>query len=262
MLVRTAKVILKKIPFLNSFMHAAPNTSRLQGDFMRVREYCQLLPNTVQEPTFVIVGANDGITEDPVTDIFLADSRWRGVLIEPVPYCFQRLAAAFGDSRRFALEQVAIGSAPGKANFYYVNQNSVESPNDRPFWFDQIGSFDKTHILRHLGGEFERSIVECSVDVRPLSSILSKHNIDYPHYLQIDTEGYDYEVVNKLDLAHHAPWAILVEHSHLSEEVKKKMLGFLRANSYRVDSCGTCDYFAIHHQAPQHGLLRDDALAG
>ena len=64
---------------------------------------------------FVKVGAHDGITGDPCSDILLANTQWKGLLIEPVPYNFERLKANFQDSQRFCLEQVAVGAIAGKA---------------------------------------------------------------------------------------------------------------------------------------------------
>ena len=99
------------------------------------------------------------------------------------------------------------------------------------------------------------------MEVRPLNEILDKYGIEYPHYLQIDTEGYDYEVVKELDLADRPPWAILVEHLHLSLSDKEGMLALLRANGYRVDFCGANDYFAVHRRAPLRSLGKDSARA-
>ena len=90
---------------------AASNTSRF-------RHFCQSLPEMTAHPFFVKVGANDGVTGDPCSDILLASSRWKGLLIEPVPYCFNLLKRNFGDPARFSLEQVAIGAKMGEASFY------------------------------------------------------------------------------------------------------------------------------------------------
>jgi hypothetical protein len=57
-------------------------------ELRRFRHYCFGLPKFVSEPVFVKVGASDGITDDPCSDILLASKKWRGLLIEPVPYCF------------------------------------------------------------------------------------------------------------------------------------------------------------------------------
>jgi len=260
MLARRAKTIFKTIPILFPLFRTVSKPLRERIKFRRLERYCSLLPDTARHPTFVMIGANDGTTEDPISEILLADSRWRGVLIEPVPYCFRRLATTFHDSQRFALEQVAIGKAAGVASLYYVDESAVDKSGNRPFWFDQVGSFDRDHVLKHVGAALGQRIVECSVEVCLLSDILRKHNIDGIHFLQIDTEGYDYEIVKTLDLANHAPSAILVEHSHLPSTDKEEMLNLLRANGYKVDSCGAYDYFAIHNKAPLSSLVWDDAL--
>ena len=130
-----------------------------------LRRYCSCLPQVVPEPAFVKVGANDGITGDPCSDILLSNKRWKGLLIEPVPYCFDRLRATFHDGQRFFLEQVAIGATAGEATFYYVDQKALESMPNLPSRFDQLGSFDKSHIVKHLnwnwksciGGQIQKS---------------------------------------------------------------------------------------------------------
>lgn len=59
---------------------------------------------------FVKVGANDGITGDPCSDYFLRNQNWRGLLIEPVGYCVEKLKAIYNDDSRFIVEQRAIGT--------------------------------------------------------------------------------------------------------------------------------------------------------
>ena len=50
------------------------------------------LANTVEQeprPYFVKVGANDGVTGDPIGDALIKDRRWHGLLIEPVGSLFE-----------------------------------------------------------------------------------------------------------------------------------------------------------------------------
>jgi FkbM family methyltransferase len=206
------------------------------------------VPEVVPKPVFVKVGANDGVTGDPFSDILLANAKWTGLLIEPVPYCFDRLRANFHDARRFSLEQVAIGATAGEATFYYVDQKAVESLPNLPSWYDQLGSFDKNHILKHLDGALAPFIIECRIEVLPLTEVLRKNGIQDVHLLHIDTEGYDYEVLKTLDLSHHAPVAILVEHRHLPAAQKTEMHNLLHEYGYSVHDCGG-DYFAVNNKA-------------
>jgi FkbM family methyltransferase len=205
---------------------------------------------------FVKVGANDGVSGDLVSDILLANEEWRGLLIEPVPYVFDRLRANFHDARRFSLEQVAIGASAGQAVFYYVDAEAMASIPGLPDWYDQLGSFDKHHITKHLDGALTPFIVESMVEVRPMTDLLKKSGIREVHLLHIDTEGYDYEILKTVDLTQEAPWAILVEHRHLPGSQKAEMLALLRDHGYFVDDCGT-DYFATHKGTRLSKLAKD-----
>jgi FkbM family methyltransferase len=214
----------------------------------RFRDYCLTLSKLVSNPVFVKIGASDGTTDDPCSDILLANTNWRGLLIEPVPYCFDRLRANFQDSRRFSLEQVAIGAPAGEDTFYYVDAKAIQKIPSLPTWFDQLESFDRNHIMKHLDGVLEPFIIECKVQVCPLSDVLMRNGIQDVHLLHVDTEGHDYEVLKTLDFAKHAPLSIFVEHKHLSDAKKAEMLNLLQENGYSVGDCGE-DYFAVNEKA-------------
>jgi FkbM family methyltransferase len=254
MLVEKLKTVVKSYPPFYKILYPAVTLlrrarRRVKARAMgRFRRYCLNLPKVVSEPVFVKVGANDGITGDPCSDILLANTKWRGLLIEPVPYCFNRLRANFQDSRRFSLEQVAIGASAGEATFYYVDAKAVEAIPNLPKWFDQLGSFNRNHILNHLNGMLEPFIIECKVPVCPLSDVLIRNRIQDVHLLHVDTEGHDYEVLKTLDFAKHAPLSILIEHAHLSGAQGTEMLHLLCKHGYSVRDCGA-DYFAVNEEA-------------
>ena len=76
----------------------------------------------------------------------------------------------------------------------FVKALSTELGDDLPFWFDQLGSFDRMHIVKHLDGAYSNAfIISEMIDTVPLHDILDKHggqsHIDLIH---IDTEGHDY----------------------------------------------------------------------
>jgi FkbM family methyltransferase len=225
---------------------------------LSLREYCSYLPTIAQEPFFVKVGANDGVTGDPCSDILLAESKWKGLLIEPVPYCFDRLKANFRDSQRFSFERVAIGEASGEATFYYVNSQARRSIPNLPDWYDQLGSFDKMHIVKHLNGVLTPFIVECTVEVLPLTLVLEKNGIRDIHLLHVDTEGHDYKVLKTLDFSRHAPTAIFVEHKHLPDKEIAELLLLFKKHRYSVYDCGG-DYFAVNKKVQKR--LRRTQLA-
>jgi FkbM family methyltransferase len=242
------------MPFLFDFLYPLVSLLRRTRAGVRARpmedfrKFCFNLPNVVLEPFFVKVGANDGITIDPLSDVLLANKNWRGLLIEPVPYLFDRLRANFQDSCRFLLEQVAIGASASEAAFYYVDSKASQNIPSLPEWFDQLGSFNRKHIVNELNGVLEPFIIECKVQVYPLTDVLLRNKIQDVHLLQVDTEGHDYEVLKTLDFSKHIPLSIFVEHKHLSDPDKAEMLHFLHKHGYIVHDCGG-DYCAVHENA-------------
>jgi FkbM family methyltransferase len=258
-LLRETKTLVKSVPVLGPLLRAAARPFARKEAESPFRRYCRCLPDLVPSPVFVKVGANDGITGDSTSDIFLADERWKGLLIEPVPACFQALRSNFSDSRRFAVQQIAIGRSNGTAVFYFVGSEAEKKLPNLPSWYDQLGSFDKNHILKHLHGALEPFIVEHTIPVRPLDEVLRENHLPEVHFLEIDTEGFDYEVLTTVNLAAKAPAAILVEHKHLDGSDKTRMLTLLREHGYRVEDCNRADYFAVHRSSPLRKVVRDTA---
>jgi len=258
MLTEKLKTALKVSPFFYKLlapMARAFRRARNQAkarvrarEINRFRKFLVDLPQLVAKPVFVKVGANDGITDDPCSDILIADPNWSGLLIEPVPYCFERLKRNFPDGRRFILEQVAVGASAGEIPFYYVDPNAAERIPNLPEWFDQIGSFDRNHIVKHLNGVLEPFIIEYKVKVCPLSDVLTRNRIQTVHLLHVDTEGHDYEVLKSVDFNRHTPVAIFIEHFHLSAARRKEMLQLLRTHGYSVRNC-VSDFFAVNRKA-------------
>jgi FkbM family methyltransferase len=173
-----------------------------------------------------------------------------------VPFIFDRLRKNFGDEKRFLLEQVAIGANIGQAAFFYVDAKAAEVIPDLPIWYDQLGSFNRNHITKHLDGVLNPFILECIVEVRPLSEVLKKHGIRDVHLLHIDAEGYDFEVLKTIDLASEAPAAILLEQKNLTEADKVELRAHLRKHGYRVDDVGG-DLFAVHKRSPLFRSAKD-----
>lgn len=232
-----AKRVIQSIPGGRVAVHGVREVTKRYWQ-LRLRRACQRLSRT-SNPVFVKVGANDGITGDPFAG--LLDERWRGLLVEPVPYCFERLQKNFADSR-FLLERVAIGPRDGTAPFYYVDPAAQEAFPALPAWYDQLGSFDRAHIVRQFEGALEPFIREIETPVVPLSALLAKHGLQRITLLHVDTEGYDLEVLRTVDLGALEPGIVFVEHKHLSPSDKLALGRLLRGAGYVVHDLGS-DYF-------------------
>ncbi len=219
--------------------------------FEYLRHLCRAMTEMVASPVFAKVGANDGTTDDPCSDLLLKSPNWQGLLIEPVPYCFERLKLKFTDSRRFKLDRAAVGPFSSDTIFYYVDSKAAENIPDLPGWYDQLGSFSRDHIMKHLNGVLEPYIVESNVEVVPLTAILERNHIEDLHLLHIDTEGFDYEVLRTLDFARYQPWVIFIEHVHLEDAARKELMRLMKQNHYTVRDCGV-DFLAVRKSMSQN----------
>lgn len=203
-----------------------------------------VLPHTVKcfirlhnamnkQPTFIKVGANDGLAGDPCGNALLACRKWKGALIEPIPYIFERLSALYADTSRFNCYQVAISDADGKATMYMVSPSAGEALRGLPEWWDKIASFVPGHIEKYL----ERAapyVQEIEVQALSLASFMRRNGLRRPTLLEIDVEGHDLAVLRSYDFSIGAPTLVLVEKRHLSNEGRAELVRLLSANRYCV----------------------------
>jgi FkbM family methyltransferase len=187
-----------------------------------------------RRPAVVVqVGSNDGVQGDPIAPLIRKNPDWQVLFIEPLPHIFQRLLANYPHSQNYRFENVAISETTEMRLLYYVSDEIKKLREGIPYWYDQIGSFDKKHILKH-GKEFESFIVSEPVRCEPLRDILARNRIKKIDLLHIDTEGYDYEVLKQVDLKGSPPRVILYEHKHLSTADQSAARSLLLRVGYRV----------------------------
>ena len=159
---------------------------------------------------FVQAGANDGVMRDPMRR-FVDRYGWRGILIEPVPWLFERLKQNYPGREGLIFENVAIGNGGDLTLF------TLEDAPDLPDWARGLTSFDRKVLLRahRAHPRFESLIREIKVPCFTLDALLQKHGLPRVDLLQVDTEGYDFEVMKTLDFARWRPKVVHFEHVHL-----------------------------------------------
>jgi FkbM family methyltransferase len=157
----------------------------------------------------VQIGSNDGKTGDPLHDLIKLNN-WIVTFVEPVPYLFEKLVQNYGTQPRFKFIQKAIGE--GKSNFYFIDKQAGLDLN-LPVWYDQLGSFNPNHIIKHFGESIKPYMRYIEINTINLNELFYD-NIDLLH---IDVEGYDWNVLKQLDQTKYSPKVILFEHKHLSD---------------------------------------------
>jgi FkbM family methyltransferase len=178
---------------------------------------------------FVQVGSNDACEGDPLRS-FILEWGWSGIMVEPVPYVFDRLAANYAAREGLILENVAIADADEAREFFYLE----ETDDDIPEWYDQLGSFSRETLLKHRKWipDIEDRFVCRKVPCRTLTSLLDEHEVDHVDLIQVDTEGFDFEVIKLIDFERFKPEVILYEHKHLDASDKAACAARLESEGY------------------------------
>ncbi len=146
----------------------------------------------VQDGFYIDVGANDP-EEHSVTKAFY-DAGWRGISIEPLPSFHQ----AFLEQRPRDINlAIAAGATNGELTLY-------DTPQVRG-WASPEQSVAELH--RSEGHE----VVEMTVPVRTLASVCEEHVKGDIHFLKIDVEGFEGEVLKGMDFARWRPWVLVIE---------------------------------------------------
>ena len=196
------------------------------------------------ENAFLVqIGSNDGKTGDPLYPLLQKNKNWKALFVEPVPSSFAKLKANYPDSQRFTYENVAINEGR-RMTFYSVDPAAKNTLPDLPYWFDQLGSFNQAHILKHFDGKLKPFIREQILEGVSLPNLLGRNAVEKISILHIDTEGYDWKILSQLDLEKYEPQFILFEQNHLSQNDKQAAEIFL-GEKYVLFSLGI-DILAVN----------------
>jgi FkbM family methyltransferase len=188
----------------------------------------------LEDAKFIQVGSNDGVAGDPLREHIL-NNNWQGVLIEPVHHICEKLKALYQNNPNITVLNCAIGPKGAPLTFYSVDPRAQDLlGEDLPWWWDQLSSFNRNNIVKHLDGILEPYIMEIDVVVKTLDDILMEKGWSSLDVLHIDAEGFDDEVLKTLSMEKYQPRVILMEHKHLSRSKTKEIRRKLTSQGYDV----------------------------
>lgn len=187
------------------------------------------------EAVFVEIGANDGQAHDHLAP-FIRAREWTGVMVEPVPFLYERLLRNYGDlNGRVALEHAAVADRDGRLPFYAPRERDAAG-GDLPEWYPAIGSFSREAVLRHARHipDIEDRVELIEVPCLTFKSLCRKHTIDRIDLLAVDVEGYDLEILRQLDLDAQRPRVVIYEHYHLGDAEQAEARARFKAAGYQT----------------------------
>jgi len=191
------------------------------------------------------IGANDGMTNDPLATLLLTDGRYRGLLVEPIPMYAAMLRANYGKCSRFAIEQAAVAPSSGTATMYYVNEKALKGIGIGNLnWLRSVASLDRLHVLKHLTFEMHSAVKEDSVECLTVNALLSRNNIQKIDLLHIDCEGFDYVILRQFDFTTLRPRVVLFEQKHLTAQDRQAAKIMMERAGYKVEEMET-DIFCL-----------------
>lgn len=187
------------------------------------------------EAVFVEIGANDGEQHDFLRP-HVAARRWTGLMVEPVPYVFERLRANYDDVPGVTLVNAAVAGQDGVLPFFHLRDAPPEERAALPDWYDGIGSFNRDVILSHAPQmpDIAERIVEHRVEALSFDTLLARHGLAHVDLVVVDTEGYDWEILRHIDFSRHRPRMVVYEHFHLARGDREAARGHLEAAGYQT----------------------------
>lgn len=145
----------------------------------------------VERGFYVDVGAQDPVI-DSVTKAFYLRG-WHGINVEPVPKFHAKLVE---DRPHDVNLRVVAAAAPGTVTFHEVADTGLSTS-------------DAALAERHASEG--RTVVRHAIESRTLDAILAEHAPPEIHFLKIDVEGAEAEVLRGLSLDRIRPWILVVE---------------------------------------------------
>lgn len=222
---------------------------RLAGDFETSLRDRTLDAYSKNCSNFVVlqVGANDGFSRDPVHKFIVRD-RWSGILVEPQPMVFeQELKQTYRAHSNIHLVNAAVDEVSGSKEFYRIAfsqdrwatglsslSRSALEKQIRDGW---VGSQSEIHGQK-VPEEFADQVESVLVPTVTFEQLLDGYDLERLDLLQLDCEGYDFELLKAFPFNRVLPSFINFEALHMSESERREILALLEGLNYSCNREG------------------------
>lgn len=194
----------------------------------------------------VTYGANEGNSVDDVLWIFRdVSAQSKFILLEPIPQIFEKLRKNYAGIKSANLVNSAIcPKEQSTARLHTIDFSSLSAEEfiKLPSWakHNGVSSFSLEMVQKHFSvlrrRGFQRiSMKEVDVKCTSVNGVIHEHLSDsLLDYVQIDAEGFDYNILKQLELLRWKPLLIKWEHKHLSDESRQMAENFVGEAGYHI----------------------------
>ncbi len=177
---------------------------------------------------FIQVGAHDGVRFD---DLYqkVTHENTHGIVIEPLKKYYRRLVMNYEDYPDIFPLNLALHPTEKEVEIHHVD---TEKTVDLEPWSGGLGSIDKEHHKKtNIPEEYMSST---KVPALSFMELVEQYKVNKIDLLQIDVEGFDFEILKMIDFSVIKPKLIKYEFVNLAKEVQEEASQLLEANGYRV----------------------------
>jgi FkbM family methyltransferase len=156
----------------------------------------------IEKGFYVDVGGYDP-DEDSVTKLFYLKG-WHGINIEPQPSGYE----SFKKKRPRDINlNVGISNKEGHLKLRTYTSGGLSTFSEGVKQEYEIKPTDDTKEFR-----------EITVPVRPLNEVFAENKVPHIHFMKVDVEGYEYEVLESNDWEKYRPEVLCIEANHIKHD--------------------------------------------
>jgi len=212
-----------------------------------IDEFTSVYSGGKEKVTVVQIGANDGINNDPIHK-FIKRDHWQGVLLEPQRFVFEKyLKPLYRKTEGIVVLNAALDVKDGQKPIYKVAVSESR-------WATGLSSFNRAVLEAAVRSGYiekeaikegaplpenkEKYITEEQVECICTESLIKRYGLEKIDWLQIDTEGFDFEIIKMFNISVTCPDVIVYENLHFNAALQNECIVFLEMNGYMCRTFG------------------------
>jgi FkbM family methyltransferase len=194
--------------------------------------------------SLILIGAHDGSKTEGLIRPVIGDHK--ALLIEPVPFLFNRLRQRYAAIPNVVLRNIAIATTDGEIEFNAPR----ETANSIIPYGDQLGSVVRGHAVAH-DARMSQHMEVIKAQASTFETLVEAEAISSVHTLFTDTEGMDAELLPTFPFSKIVPKQIIFEFKHADGYMRvgrklASLLMFLDDHGYVVQVLDAENMIARH----------------